>query len=526
MEGDVPKVQVVFQGGGARVAALLAAAHALREAEADGRLVVSRVAGASAGAIAAVLFASDVELAEVRAQLLARGDKGIARMFPRRGRFGHFFRAARGMPLYDVAKLRALLEPFVAPERTLDGLRIPTQVAVTDHSSGLKKILSGETSALTAIVDSSALPFVFRSANMLATNPHLDGGICENLPADDLISKQDQYGPVIGISFPRTTRTVVAGPVQLAARVMELAIDNSVNRAIAHIGEESVCRLDTKLDTFDFARICERGLSDDPYHRIRAQTQEWLDSWIESRTFRRPRVALELSAPEFKARISDIHDALETPTTILRSTMIAVVSADKAKPDEVFNQRKILAHADMRVLRASIGTSAVPADEGEWSIFESAGQEIKGCISVPMADRVVRDTYRTIMLFFPTPLKAGAHYMIRRSSMMYGAFDDLRNGSRDFLSHTHTFQKAPAKESDLVLVVPDRWTVENISFGPDIQGRELTTAELRHDYDGWVSRSGTRAYGWRATDLAPGKRFRVFFERRIERISSNDTRRR
>lgn len=59
-------IQLVLQGGGAKLIALLAAMEAVEELEANGRIVVTRLCGTSAGAIAACLFAARVPMKEAR----------------------------------------------------------------------------------------------------------------------------------------------------------------------------------------------------------------------------------------------------------------------------------------------------------------------------------------------------------------------------------------------------------------------------------------------------------------------------
>jgi predicted acylesterase/phospholipase RssA len=51
-------LQIVFQGGGAKLCALMAVCDALREYEEKSYIQIKRVGGSSAGAIAAVMFAS------------------------------------------------------------------------------------------------------------------------------------------------------------------------------------------------------------------------------------------------------------------------------------------------------------------------------------------------------------------------------------------------------------------------------------------------------------------------------------
>ena len=56
---DAVPVQVVFQGGGAKLCVLMAVCEVLKEFQSQGRIVINRVAGSSAGGIAAAMLSSN-----------------------------------------------------------------------------------------------------------------------------------------------------------------------------------------------------------------------------------------------------------------------------------------------------------------------------------------------------------------------------------------------------------------------------------------------------------------------------------
>ncbi len=64
------KTQFVFQGGGAKLTALAAAVEALQACKEQNLTEVSRVAGTSAGAIAASLVAFDIRVNEIDSSML------------------------------------------------------------------------------------------------------------------------------------------------------------------------------------------------------------------------------------------------------------------------------------------------------------------------------------------------------------------------------------------------------------------------------------------------------------------------
>jgi predicted acylesterase/phospholipase RssA len=65
--GPTP-IQVVFQGGGAKLCLLMAVVDILRQYEADKKIEIKRAAGSSAGAIAAVMLASTKSIETYKAE--------------------------------------------------------------------------------------------------------------------------------------------------------------------------------------------------------------------------------------------------------------------------------------------------------------------------------------------------------------------------------------------------------------------------------------------------------------------------
>lgn len=518
------RVQVAFQGGGARTAALVAAAQALAEAEKDGLIEVTRVAGTSAGSIAAVLFSSRKKpanpqpswrvdaLESVRAQLKSRGDSHFRKLFPPRGMLRQFLAAFRGRPLYDDAELRKLLGEHVDPELTLGNLDPPTLVTVVDAGTGKKHMLQGETMAIDAMLDSSGLPFVFRTAKSLRHNQRLDGGLGENLPTEDLLRESTRYGDVVAISFTDGKSTLPEGPSDLALRILELAIDNSVQRSIRDVGEESVCRIKTKLTTIGFDQICSAGFEDDPYGRVKLEVRQWIEEWAERYSKRQRRIVRELPVHEYQNRVHTICEVLRTPVDIVSSSMIVIASGlgDPTKLDEVFNSRTIRPRGEpLRCWESGLATSAISVSDGVWHVTGD-GQEWD-CFSLPSRDLRVGDDYRSSALFFKKPLSPDKDYTIIWKSLMDDAFSSLREGKPDYLLEENT-TGVVIQRSDLVLLVPKGFALRDITFGADESTCvQLDAKEIAATCHGYADRETHRAYAWRAVQLKPGKAFKVSF---------------
>ncbi len=128
-----------------------------------------------------------------------------------------------------------------------------------------------------AIANSCAIPLVFRGANELGANPYVDGGLCENLPSEELSKDVEQYGEVIAISFPNYVDGVA--PSNTIAFVYELfstAINNSVERAAAQLRQHTLLSIDSDSALLDFAGAFDAKRRKDAFKVVRYETTEWL----------------------------------------------------------------------------------------------------------------------------------------------------------------------------------------------------------------------------------------------------------
>ena len=73
------KVNIAFQGGGARLVSLIAAAHAISELEKSKVIEVGAVSGSSAGSLAALLLASGADFDKLASVSRIRAGSGKLR---------------------------------------------------------------------------------------------------------------------------------------------------------------------------------------------------------------------------------------------------------------------------------------------------------------------------------------------------------------------------------------------------------------------------------------------------------------
>src|SRR6185312_2793937 len=221
------KVQIAFQGGGARFIEMLPIAHAFSLAH--GRnLNVTRVAGSSAGAICAALVACNADFVRVRHFIRDNGRAKAKEMrrwctTPAEDDWSQYvkhvvaaYTALRGDPLLKTDVLRNFLNDLFEyarfrpdpnrPNEIFDILRnllrpdIELLITGSDLATS-KGVTLNSNNLIETLVHSSAIPFAFRSFKQLSTSTIVDGGLCENLPTEELVKRQDPDGPVLCVAI-------------------------------------------------------------------------------------------------------------------------------------------------------------------------------------------------------------------------------------------------------------------------------------------------------------------------------------
>ncbi len=203
-------IQISFQGGGARLVLLLAAAEAVRELEKEGVIRVTRIAGTSAGAIVGAFLAGELDLNGIRVSLSTKEGQELLRKFkvPKYWftKLWAGLRLGMGRQMWKDATLRNWIrkqfEPLVGRDvwPTFAQLKKKLIVVSTSLDSGTAdKRTDGDLTS--ALIDSAGLPFCFKTWGSGGNTVHVDGGLCENLPVEDLIAKSETDGRVVAFSF-------------------------------------------------------------------------------------------------------------------------------------------------------------------------------------------------------------------------------------------------------------------------------------------------------------------------------------
>lgn len=172
------RLGIALSGGGARGFAHAGALKAIEEAG----LKPDIIAGVSAGAIAAVLYASGIPADEI----MPRFSKKISDYCKLSIREGDGF--------FSLTKMTKFLVTNTGVEN-LEDLKIPTYIGATDFDHGVPAVFSsgplGE-----RVCASCSIPIVFRPVRIDGIN-YVDGGVLRNLPAWTIRDKCDK---LIGIN--------------------------------------------------------------------------------------------------------------------------------------------------------------------------------------------------------------------------------------------------------------------------------------------------------------------------------------
>lgn len=168
-EGERPKppyrLGVALSGGGARGFAHVGALKALEEAG----MKPDVIAGVSAGAVAAVMYAAGVPLDEMLSLFTST-------------KFTDFARPSliHGDGMFSLMRFKQFIEEATGIDR-LENLRIPTYVGVTDIDHG-EPAEFHEGPLGERVVASCSIPIVFSPVEIDGIH-YVDGGVLRNLPA-------------------------------------------------------------------------------------------------------------------------------------------------------------------------------------------------------------------------------------------------------------------------------------------------------------------------------------------------------
>jgi predicted acylesterase/phospholipase RssA len=299
MDAAIP-VQLCLQGGAAKIPFLAAFVEAIEELHNSGEIRITNVAGTSAGAIIGTLFAARVPMSSVRTHF---AQAPLDRIVPSRWWITVAWKLMRGQPLCDEEHLRTFLAGLLGcsellrsnPPKKLDTFddifthcRIRVRIMATNLTDGTPDVKEGRDPLVNSMLDSAALPFAFRAAKS-PNGTIVDGGLSENLPSE-LLSDDENDGPIIAASFARTAGSPPVKVRDYFMAVVGAGIDQGVDRARARLEERArvaellheVYPITPPFQSFDFDKALTEGLQGE-YEKLRDNARAWLKEFVQKR---------------------------------------------------------------------------------------------------------------------------------------------------------------------------------------------------------------------------------------------------
>ncbi len=310
-------IQLAVQGGGAKLCDLLAVMHAAQLAQRAGSIRVTRLAGTSAGAIAAALFAADVDFKVLRERLKANRTQ-LQAMVPPPG-VGMLGRVLLGKAAVNPEPLRRQLAKLLEEHKVsrFSDLTTPLIVLSSDLSSrSSHPHHEADADVAHAVMSSCALPFYFRGPAASGSSPLLvDGGICENFPVEVLRAFESDDGEVLGISFlPGASRETPRSLLGLGMALVDTAMENSVRRSQRQLGPDRLLMLRGDIGTFEFGRALAEGLES----RYDLRMREATDFFTQAASRIARRVAVSTAVSTTAAGTDVLHAApVTTASTVI-----------------------------------------------------------------------------------------------------------------------------------------------------------------------------------------------------------------
>jgi predicted acylesterase/phospholipase RssA len=186
-------------------------------------------------------------------------------------------------PYWDAAPLRALLASLLGTRERLGDLEIPLVIVAADLTNMQPCVYEGPHEPLiSSLMDSAGIPFFLRTAPSRGRDAYrvvVDGGVCENLPSDQLTYSAEE-GEVVGITFSASRGGApLAGFLGFARALLETALNASVLRAQLALGPNNFV-VRTDAGSFDFRRAFDAGLGAE-YRETRLLAEEFFRGYVE-----------------------------------------------------------------------------------------------------------------------------------------------------------------------------------------------------------------------------------------------------
>jgi predicted acylesterase/phospholipase RssA len=503
-------IQLAIQGGGARITYLLAVLEGIQALERENVLRVTRIAGTSAGAITGALYAARVDMR--RARDAFEGDRdALLRAFPSAGVVRYVWKLLTRQPFWNAGPLRQWLTKLLAGRETIGDLGIPLIIVASDLTNMQPCVYDAPDEPLVnAIMDSTGIPFFFRTPPAHGEyRVVVDGGICENLPSEQL-KNEPEAGEVVGITFSVSrSRPPLTTFADFTGALLETAMNASVLRAQLELGCNNFV-IRTDAGSFDFARAFEIGLGAE-YRETRLMAERFFREYAE----RAARPPNPVAFPQ--RRLRDVTGALRSmyerqhePVRFeVLSVRMIVTGGSQAKPDRR-GPDDIRHEIVFRATAAPIDCYRIKLTQAAAPDLQKSQCEVFDCSNLPVAFDLVPipdpyDDAREYLLFFASPILPGdprSPVTLRVRDAVAGALRVVSEG-RDELLTSATRADRPVPRVEIVVHLPEELADTTIVSAPGSNGAPMSPGELMS----YAAPANFFTLGWKGEHVPPNTMF-------------------
>ena len=389
----------------------------------------------------------------------------------------------------------------------LDDLRIQTFVYATNLNTNQKTVHKGHFEIVQALLDSAGIPFCFRTWRHAGGSVIVDGGLCENLPLDDLIGEEKQYGRVAAISFDPKFAGSPSNIKDFSIALLDAAINNSIERAKQRLGREATFSTDPKVGTFEFGEAL--GKLDDAYDLVKYQATDFFRKFV-SKPQRVVGDPWSVENLQFMKKLGQIYRAQHrTPVQYDYCKLLVQANSigDPSIPDDVHYVVKFKTLESplycYRIALSESTSNPTTAEEAEWEVFGPDGKTLK-TIHLPMLDQDTQAS-RELLLFFDPPFKPNSGpYTIHFRDKVAGLMENLREKKKDELGWVTKRAQGRIGRIDVILHLAKEYREARMT------GRGVGSRIAEDELAAESGEKGIVRLGWRGENIDPSQDGGVF----------------
>ncbi len=447
------KIKVAFQGGGAKLITLIECAMYLSKLREKGQIEILEVSGTSAGSIAASLLAMNANFKAIKEHLKENEDKYLKDFsFP--NTFICLSKLFFGYPIFSNKLLLRTIDEIICKGIDQSGINInetdiPLRLSVvsSDLVSGEKKVFSQKFSQesgslVEALTHSCSIPLAFRAHKQQLR--FADGGICENLPIEELEVEDGVIN--IAIGFEKDNDSSFAdfkGVKDYAGKVVSASISHNVDRSENSSKCHHIIKLPNTIDTLDFKEAFKKLNSDDHLRLVENIVEDEISKIKRNQlnnSTGRSRIQHLKKVESMQSALTSLEHAMltirERGLSITPYCLFSSDSGLNAESDHINQFYRITPKETLFGFTIKLAASTTTDKSYSVSVEEvGTGHKVNTRHFILDGDSVTElgNTRLNIFIFFEGGLSKDKEYKIVASYRIPNAFFDFKLKKKDYL---------------------------------------------------------------------------------------------